>query len=97
MSSYHISNSHKIKGNEGEKFNLVLVIVLVGALLLSACAPATPVPAVEKADRGKRTLKVWSYTNEFMAMAVAFEMHQMLLHWKPRLPESMLKAISRRT
>lgn len=66
------------------KTYLLLVMVLVGTLVLSACgapaaapaaggdeaAPAEAAPA--EAD-GMQTLNVWSFTNEIDTMAVAFE------------------------
>jgi multiple sugar transport system substrate-binding protein len=56
----------------------VLSLLMIASMLLAACggAPATEAPADSggSSDSGeKQVLKVWSFTNELLTMAVAFE------------------------
>ncbi len=72
-----------------KKIGLLLSILIVFSMILSACAPAAEAPASEEttseettvdekvaeepAASGKTVLNVWSFTNEILTMAVAFE------------------------
>lgn len=65
---------------------VILSLILVGSMLLSACGapaaePETPVepeaPVVDEPESTEKTvLNVWSFTNEILTMAVAFEKTQ---------------------
>ena len=61
--------------------NKFLLIVLVLSLILGGCAAPAATPAASEAPAageapaaaGKTVLNVWSFTNEIMTMAIAFE------------------------
>jgi ABC-type glycerol-3-phosphate transport system substrate-binding protein len=58
-----------------KQFVFAMSLLLVVSLLLAACAPAAPAaPADEPAAaEGPQVLTVWSFTNEIMTMAIAYE------------------------
>jgi ABC-type glycerol-3-phosphate transport system substrate-binding protein len=72
-----------------KKVSLLISILVLFSMLLTACAPAAEAPAAEApaaeepaaeqpaaeqpAASGKTVLNVWSFTNEIMTMAIAFE------------------------
>lgn len=62
----------KEKGKKMKRISAVLALLLTASMLLAACGggAATEAPAT---TGGKTVLNVWSFTNEIMTMAIAFE------------------------
>jgi multiple sugar transport system substrate-binding protein len=58
-----------------KRISIVLSIIIVASMLLSACTKAPEVVETEAppATTEKTVLNVWSFTNEILTMAVAFE------------------------
>jgi len=65
-----------------KRLSIVLSVLLLASMLLSACAkpaatteaPAVEAPAATAAPaEGKTVLNVWSFTNEILTMAIAYE------------------------
>ena len=72
-----------------KKISLLISFLMIFSMVLAACAPAAEAPAAEEpaaeqpaaeqpaaeepVASGKTVLNVWSFTNEIMTMAVAFE------------------------
>ncbi len=50
-----------------KRISIIFSVLMVAAMLLAACGPKAAAPAE------KTVLNVWSFTNEIMTMAVAFE------------------------
>jgi multiple sugar transport system substrate-binding protein len=52
----------------------IFAILLVLSMVLTGCAKSTEAPVATKVPSGEKTvLNVWSFTNEILTMAVAFE------------------------